>query len=607
MSFQFAIISSRFSNFFFRSLMLLSSMGYGLWTPVSAQNIPAPDIQCVSTSQTTGDVNINWLPYAVNSCGPFVEYQIFGSTNIAGPYSIVGVVTNPNATSYTHAGANGTLLDWFYRIIAVHNCPGVVADTSAPEAEEVLDIPVMDYVTVLPNGNVQVVWKPSASAQTSGYIVYYMLGGGLANAIDTVLGINNTTFIDVNATSNTGSIVYSVAAFDACGNRTLINPNAHNTIFLVQSTSGCSGTVDLRWNLYRNWASGTQYQIETVIDNGAPAITHTFPDSSTGFNYPSSLLTGDSVCFRVVAVHSGGNPQSHSNKVCLGISFIRSTAFSYLRNLTVNASGGVDLNWLIDTTADLNKFIIERTAESASFAIIDSVPVTPPAPFQNFYTDATAQTGVTAYQYRIDSRDDCDFTKESTVGKTIFLDGSFSNTSTVFLEWNQFELEHATVLNYTINRVINTVLTPIQTVGPLELSFEESIATAVSDAGQFCYVIEAEYSLELPGFNAENLNSSSNIKCVEQEPVVYVANAIVPAGKNKTVRPVLLVPNVKEYEFTVFDRWGKELFTTTALTAGWDGTNKGEQLPFGTYTYRVRVLSQQGKELIKKGTITLVR
>jgi gliding motility-associated-like protein len=245
--------------------------------------------------------------------------------------------------------------------------------------------------------------------------------------------------------------------------------------------------------------------------------------------------------------------------------------------------------------------------EGASFVLIDSVAVTPPAPFQNFYTDAAAQTQVSTYQYRIDSRDDCALTRASTIGKTILLDAGFSNNSTVYLQWNQFELEHATVLNYTIHRVINTVLTPIQTVGPLELSFEESIATAVSDAGLFCYVIEAEYMLDLPGFNTENLKSSSNIKCVEQEPVIYVANAIVPDGKNKSVRPVLLVPNVKEYEFNVYDRWGKLMFETTELTAGWDGTNKGERLPFGTYTYRVRVLSQQGKELIQKGTITLVR
>jgi gliding motility-associated-like protein len=590
----------------FRVSILLFFSIFQLSNFLIAQNIPAPVVQCISTNQATGDITINWLPYTVNSCGPFVEFQILVSTNINGPYSVVGTVTNPTATSYVHLG-NGTLFDWYYRIVAVHNCPGVVSDTSAPAAEEVLDVPMMDYVTVLPNGDVQINWKPSTSSQTAGYIVYYFLGGGLANAIDTVLGANITTYTDVGAATGTGSIKYSVAAFDACGNRTLINPNPHNTIFLLQSSSGCSGTVDLRWNLYQNWPSGTQYQIETVIDNGAPSITQTLPDSSTGFNYPSDQITGDSVCFRIVAVHTGGTPQSYSNQVCLGVDFIRSTAFNYLRNLTVNNTGDVELNWIIDTTADLNYYIIKNSTDNTAFVRVDSVSATAPFSFQNNYTDVNAKTDIQPSYYKIESRDDCGFTKESTIGKTIYLEAEFSNNTTVYLQWNEFQLEFANVLNYTISRVINNVPAPIQTVGPLELSFEESIANAVSDAGQFCYVIEAEYTLSLPGFSAETLTSTSNIKCVEQEPVIYVANAIVPSGKNKVVKPVLLVPNVKEYEFSVFDRWGKELFTTTALTAGWDGTNKGEQLPFGTYTYRVRVLSQQGKELIKKGTITLVR
>jgi gliding motility-associated-like protein len=585
--------------------MVYVPMAFGIWTNVSAQNIPAPAIQCVSTNQSTGDININWLPYTVNACGPFVEFQILVSTNINGPYSVVGTITNAAATSYVHLG-NGTLFDWYYKIVAVHNCPGVVSDTSAVAVEEVLDVPLMDYVTVLPNGNVQINWMPSTSTQTAGYIVYYFLGGGLANAIDTV-GANTTTYIDASAATGSGSIKYSVAAFDACGNRTLINPNPHNTIFLLQSASGCSGTVDLRWNLYQNWTPGTQYQIETIIDNGAPTITHTLPDSSTGFNFPSDLITGDSVCFRIVAVHSGGVPMSYSNQVCLGVDFIRSTAYNYLRNLTVNATGDVELNWLIDTTADLNAYIIKNSTDSASYVRVDSLGATAPFSFQNNYTDVNAATDVNPIFYKIESRDDCSFIKESTVGKTIFLEADFSNNTTVFLTWNAFYLEYSNVINYTINRVINNVPTPVRTVGPLELTFEESIANAVSDAGQFCYVIEAEYTLTLPGFPTETLNSSSNIQCVEQEPVIYVANAIVPSGKNKVVKPVLLVPNVKEYEFNVYDRWGKELFTTNALTAGWDGTNKGEQLPFGTYTYRVRVLSQQGKELIKKGTITLVR
>jgi gliding motility-associated-like protein len=86
-----------------------------------------------------------------------------------------------------------------------------------------------------------------------------------------------------------------------------------------------------------------------------------------------------------------------------------------------------------------------------------------------------------------------------------------------------------------------------------------------------------------------------------------MASALVPSGINKTIKPVLQVPNIKEYQFIVYDRWGKKIFETSTLTAGWDGTNKGEALPFGSYTYMVKVVSQNGTDLVKKGTIVLVR
>jgi hypothetical protein len=443
-SFKFKVLSFKF----FTSSPL-QTMDYGLRTiflfflvtyfsVLTAQTIPAPIIQCVSTDQATGDVNINWSPYTPNACGPFTEYRILGSTNIAGPYTLVGSVVNPTGVSFTHVGANGTILQWYYKIVAVHNCPGFVSDTSALKQDEVLDIPPINYVTVLDNGTVEVSWQANASTQTAGYFVYYFLGGGLSNLIDSTLGVNNATYIDAAGDASAASLVYSVASYDFCRNRSLINPDAHNTIFLTQNVAGCSGNIELRWNLYQNWPTGVNYRIEATIDNGTPTIIETLPDNSTGFNIATEQLVGTEVCYRIIAAHPNGTYTSQSNKVCLPINFIRSTAFNYLRTLTVNNDGGIDLSWYIDTLADINAFYFENSLDGTSYLRKDSVTVTPPPAFLNDYTDATAQTDVQSYYYQVISKDDCAFEKVSTRGRTMFLEAELNNNTIASLVWNSF-------------------------------------------------------------------------------------------------------------------------------------------------------------------------
>lgn len=572
-----------------------------------AQTIPAPQIVCISTDQSTGDVAINWLPFTPDVCGPFQEYVILGSTSLTGNFTFVGSVLNPAATSFNHIGANATLVNWYYKIVAVHNCPGIVNDTSIAFAEEVLDIPPINYVTVLDDGTIEVNWQKNTSSQTDGYNIYYFLGGGLSNLIDSVLGISDTTYIDNLANPDSSSFVYSVASFDFCKNLSLINPNAHRTIFLSQSEIPCTGTLQLSWNLYINWPTGVRYLVEQQIDNDAPEIIDTLPDNSTGFNINTNSLIGNTACFRIIALHPNNTFVSASNKICLPINFIRTVGFTHFRTLTVNANSGVDMSWWADSTADLSQFNYQKGENINVLTNFDSTLLTPPFSLLHQFIDNTAQTNQNPIYYQVITTDACGQISASDIGKTIFLSANLNGNAVVNLEWNSFILPQANVLRYNVQQIENNNTIGLGVLGPLENIFEENIAEQATETGLFCYRVEAEYELIIPGFPNETLTSLSNIACVEREPVIFMPNALVPGGVNSFIRPILQVPNVSEYEFKVYDRWGKILFQTSSLSAAWDGTNKGEELPFGVYTYYVKAVSQQGKEIVKKGNIVLVR
>lgn len=60
-------------------------------------------------------------------------------------------------------------------------------------------------------------------------------------------------------------------------------------------------------------------------------------------------------------------------------------------------------------------------------------------------------------------------------------------------------------------------------------------------------------------------------------------------------------------EFRVFNRWGQEVFSTTNINKGWDGTWKGVPQEMAAYQYIIRVAIPDGNTEMYKGDVTLIR
>ncbi|MCH8905307.1 MAG: gliding motility-associated C-terminal domain-containing protein, partial [Bacteroidetes bacterium] len=59
--------------------------------------------------------------------------------------------------------------------------------------------------------------------------------------------------------------------------------------------------------------------------------------------------------------------------------------------------------------------------------------------------------------------------------------------------------------------------------------------------------------------------------------------------------------------FMVYNRWGEKVFETTDIDFAWNGRHQGRELDTGVFAYYLEVLCPDGKTLIKKGDITLIR
>lgn len=89
---------------------------------------------------------------------------------------------------------------------------------------------------------------------------------------------------------------------------------------------------------------------------------------------------------------------------------------------------------------------------------------------------------------------------------------------------------------------------------------------------------------------------------------IIVPNAFSPNndGHNDVLRPKM--PGIKIFKyFTVFDRWGHQIFTTTNAGIGWDGTLNGRVLDAGVYVWMAMGVDVGGRVVQRKGTVVLVR
>jgi gliding motility-associated-like protein len=90
---------------------------------------------------------------------------------------------------------------------------------------------------------------------------------------------------------------------------------------------------------------------------------------------------------------------------------------------------------------------------------------------------------------------------------------------------------------------------------------------------------------------------------------IYIPNIFAPDGNGNAENEYLRVygKGIETIDFSIFDRWGNEVFHTTDINERWDGTYKGEPALVGDYTYVIKVSYLNGNNEALKGHIYLIR
>lgn len=98
------------------------------------------------------------------------------------------------------------------------------------------------------------------------------------------------------------------------------------------------------------------------------------------------------------------------------------------------------------------------------------------------------------------------------------------------------------------------------------------------------------------------------VKVYKVKPTIFVPTAFTPNkdGLNDKIYPISVGIKRINY-FSIYNRWGELVFTTTVDRAGWDGTISGKTQDSGVFVWMVSAVDYLGGSVFLKGTVALIR
>lgn len=105
---------------------------------------------------------------------------------------------------------------------------------------------------------------------------------------------------------------------------------------------------------------------------------------------------------------------------------------------------------------------------------------------------------------------------------------------------------------------------------------------------------------------------------------IFVPNGVVPTPTGNTGIQVptafspnldgindfltlIIGPDVQQFKFILFDRWGNKIIETGEAGFAWDGNWNNKPVNIGVYAYQLEIFYTNGKQELKSGNITLTR
>lgn len=136
-------------------------------------------------------------------------------------------------------------------------------------------------------------------------------------------------------------------------------------------------------------------------------------------------------------------------------------------------------------------------------------------------------------------------------------------------------------------------------------------ANSVDVSSTFPEGVTGEYDVLLVAISEHQcVDSIIKIVTVYPEQIFYAPNAFTPNGDemNQTWKVFMGGYDFKNFDLSVFNRWGELIWHTSDVNSEWDGTYKGDKVSDGTYTWSLVTKDiVTDKKYYYRGSLNVIR
>ncbi|MCI4667410.1 MAG: gliding motility-associated C-terminal domain-containing protein [Bacteroidia bacterium] len=124
----------------------------------------------------------------------------------------------------------------------------------------------------------------------------------------------------------------------------------------------------------------------------------------------------------------------------------------------------------------------------------------------------------------------------------------------------------------------------------------------------YVYNEPGNYEVRLIADNGLGCPDEFNFRfIIAQDASLVIPKAFTPNGDGINDEFTLASNSFENFNFQIFNRWGRLIYEATDPGFRWDGSFQGEQVPEGVYVFKFNGTTFRGEQVDQSGTITVMR
>ena len=124
---------------------------------------------------------------------------------------------------------------------------------------------------------------------------------------------------------------------------------------------------------------------------------------------------------------------------------------------------------------------------------------------------------------------------------------------------------------------------------------------------RYTFTEAGTYKVKLTVSSNATCSYSDSVTVIVSESALYVPNVFTPNGDGKDDEFRVTYKSLISFQCWVYNRWGREVYSWTDPTKGWDGNINGRKASPGPYFYIIKAVGSDKKVYKLKGDINLLR